>query len=163
NPRRAGLTELGLPYVQDPAITRHLAAFWQRFEPLLHDETGRDVLYPDFILFNGGAVAPESIRQRVQALIQSGFAPLAGAGWQPTGLENPYPYLAVGIGAAYYGLVRQGEGVRVGSGSPRAYYVGVEAGEQAAAENVHTAVCLVPRGIEEGFQTQLTEPAFQAL
>src|SRR5205823_3414098 len=93
NTRRAGLTELGLPYVQDPAITRHLAAFWQRFEALLHDETGRTVVYPDFILFNGGAVAPEIIRQRVQALVQAWFQPRAGADWQPGELENPYPHL----------------------------------------------------------------------
>ncbi len=163
NPRRAGLTELGLPYVQDPAITRHLAAFWQRFEPLLHDETGRAELYPDFILFNGGAVAPEIIRQRLRTLVETWFQPTAGEDWQPSELENPYPHLAVAIGAAYYGLVRMGEGVRVGSGSPRAYYVGVAAGEPASTENVYTAVCLVPRGTEEGFQTRLAEPAFQAL
>jgi len=33
--RRTGLTEWGLPYVQDPAVTRHMAAFWQRFHQLL--------------------------------------------------------------------------------------------------------------------------------
>jgi molecular chaperone DnaK (HSP70) len=31
--RRRGLTEWGLPYVQDPAVTRHLASFWERFLP----------------------------------------------------------------------------------------------------------------------------------
>ncbi len=64
--RRSGLTELGLPYVQDPAITRHLAAFWQRFTPFLTGETGRDALYPDFILFNGGALTPAALRDRVR-------------------------------------------------------------------------------------------------
>ena len=43
--RRRGLSELGLPYVQDPAITRHLAAFWQRFASFLQAETGRDALF----------------------------------------------------------------------------------------------------------------------
>ena len=161
--RRTGLTELGLPYVQDPAITRHLAAFWRRFEGLLQQETGRTTLYPDFILFNGGALAPDSIRRRLQGIVGHWFQPLVNGDWQPTELDNPYPHLAVAIGAAYYGLVRLGEGVRIGSGSPRTYYVGVEAGERASQQGFYTAVCLVPRGTEEGFQLELSEPEFQAL
>ena len=171
NLRRTGLTELGLPYVQDPAITRHLAAFWRRFQALLQTETGRTTPYPDFLLFNGGAVAPETIRHRVQGIVQQWFQPLAtastngstGETWAPIELDNPEPQLAVAIGAAYYGLVRLGEGVRIGSGSPRTYYVGVEAGERASVQGFYTGVCLVPRGTEEGFQIQLNEPAFHAL
>ena len=41
-------------------------------------------------------------------------------------LPNPQPELAVALGAAYYGVVRLGQGVRVGSGSPRAFYVAVD-------------------------------------
>ncbi len=44
--RRAGLTELGLPYEQEPAIPRHLAAFWNRFETLLRRESGRTEVFP---------------------------------------------------------------------------------------------------------------------
>ncbi len=157
-PRR-GLTELGLPYVHDPAITRHLAAFWRRFQAYLHDETGRETPYPDFLLFNGGALIPASLRKRLVKIVGKWFRPAAGKRWKPVELENPRPELAVAMGAAYYGLVRLGEGVRVGSGSPRAYYVGVE----ADAEAQHTAVCLVPRGAEEGFDVQLEEPDFEAL
>ena len=160
-PRR-GLTELGLPYVHDPAITRHLAAFWQRFETYLRQETSREKLYPDFLLFNGGVLIPESLRSRLLEIIASWFRKAAGKTWTPVELDNPRPDLAVAIGAAYYGMVRLGEGVRVGSGSPRAYYVGVEAAAQAA-EAEHTGVCLVPRGTEEGFEIQLDEPDFEAL
>ena len=61
--------------------------------------------------------------------------------------------VAVASGAAYYGLVRLGEGVRVGAGSPRAYYVEVEESSgKAAPDGAHTAVCVVPRGVEEGFE-----------
>ncbi len=161
--RRAGLTELGLPYVQDPAITRHLAAFWQRFKTYLHTETGRDAVYPDFLLFNGGTLIPASIRARLLDVIQAWFQPIAAAGWEPVELSNPHAELAVAVGAAYYGLVRLGHGVRVGSGSPRAYYVGVESGDAPVPEGARSAVCLVPRGTEEGFETQLDEPAFAAL
>jgi hypothetical protein len=161
--RRTGLTELGLPYVQDPAITRHLAAFWRRFQTFLQAETGRDAVYPDFLLFNGGTLIPASIRARLRDIIQAWFQPIAEAGWEPVELRNPHPELAVALGAAYYGLVRLGQGVRVGSGSPRAYYVGVETEAAPSREGFYTAVCLVPRGTEEGFETQLDELAFAAV
>lgn len=159
--RRAGLTEWGLPYVQDAAITRHLASFWYRFQNYLRQETGRDTLFPDYILFNGGVLTPASIRSRLLQLVELWFEPVAGK-WSPHELVNPRPELAVAIGAAYYGLVRQGEGIRIGSGSARTYYVGV--GNDATNEAVEQpAVCLVPRGTEEGFSIALEKPSFQAL
>ena len=166
--RRSGLAEFGLPYVQDPAITRHLAAFWQRFAGLLQSETGRKSVYPDFLLFNGGALIPARLRSRLQNLIQSWFQPVAGDPWLPTELANPNPELSVAFGAAYYGLVRLGEGVRVGSGSPRAYYVAVDTGGQTVVaspdeEGTRGAVCVAPRGAEEGLRLQLHEPQFEAL
>ena len=85
---------------------------------------------------------------------------LAGEGWTPEELHNPHPELAVARGAAYYGLVRQGLGVRVGSGSPRTYYVAVGADERPRMSQA--AVCLVPRGTEEGFTAQLDELDFEA-
>ncbi len=157
---RSGLTELGLPYVQDPAITRHLAAFWRRYETLVRDETGRDEVYPDFILFNGGTLAPRVLQERLTEVVSGWFQPLAGQSWRPAQLCNPRPELAVAIGGAYYGLVRLGEGVRIGSGSPRAYYVEVAS---AGIGRSHTGVCLVPRGAQEGFDTRLQTPTFEAL
>jgi hypothetical protein len=162
--RRTGLTEWGLPYVQDPAVTRHLAFFWQRCRPLVQQETGRSSLYPDFILFNGGALTPAPIQSRILSVVAKWFQEVAGQDWSPIELDNPAPELAVAIGAAYYGMVRLGEGVRVGAGSPRAYYVEVAAStEEKAEENVTSAVCLVPRGTEEGFEAQFREPSFQVL
>ncbi len=109
----------------------------------------------------------------------------AGTDWRPEELPNPYPELAVALGAAYYGLVRLGEGVRVGAGSPRAYFVQVAAADQTddSSETVSApisamgegrdegadatggipAVCLVPRGAEEGFAGELRQPAFEVL
>jgi hypothetical protein len=162
--RRTGLTEWGLPYVQDPAVTRHLAAFWQRYRTLLQNETGRSSLFPDFILFNGGALTPSSIRNRILSVVGNWFRDLAEADWTPVELENPRPELAVAMGAAYYGLVRLGAGVRVGAGSPRAYYVEVaSAVHQEADSGERRAVCLVPRGTEEGFDARLEQPAFEVL
>ena len=161
--RRAGLTELGLPYVSDPAITRHLAAFWQRFLPYLQEVTGRSSPFPDYVLFNGGVFTPPVLRDRVLNQIVGWFEETAGPGWQPVSLENPHLDRAVAKGAAYYGQVRRGRGTRIGSGSPRGFYVGVEAGAGDEGEDVHTAVCLVPRGAEEGFTTRLATHDFEAL
>jgi len=158
--RRTGLTELGLPYVQDPAITRHLAAFWQKFDTLLKNETDRDHPYPDFVLFNGGALSPQLLRKHMQNVIGKWFESNIGEEWLPIELDNPRPDLAVAMGAAYYGLVRLGEGVRVGSGSPRAYFVEISRDEK---ERTRPAVCLVPRGTEEGFEVQLDKPDFEVL
>ena len=157
--RRAGLAELGLPYEQEPAIPRHLAAFWIHFEELLRHESGRDDVYPDFVLFNGGALTPPAIRRRLLDQMGYWFADIAGDGWTPEELHNPHPELAVARGAAYYGLVRQGLGVRVGSGSPRTYYVGVGESQSAGAQ---TAVCLVPRGTEEGYTALLDDLDYEA-
>jgi hypothetical protein len=163
--RRTGLTEWGLPYVQEAAVTRHLAAFWERFRSLLQHETGRSSLSPDCVLFNGGALTPASIRRRIMGVVQAWFQEEAGPDWAPAELENPRPELAVAIGAAYYGLVRLGEGVRVGAGSPRSYYVLVSAEDDGEGDarppDSLRAVCLVPRGTEEGFEMELAQPAFE--
>ncbi len=161
--RRTGLTEWGLPYLQDPAVSRHMGAFWKRFEALMARETGRSSLYPDFLLFNGGALTPATVRNRIREIVAHWFRHTAGEAWLPEELENPNPELAVAVGAAYYGLVRMGEGVRVGAGSPRAYYVDVQGEEVTGESDVHTGVCLVPRGTEEGFEVQLEAPTFEAL
>ncbi|MCB0186757.1 MAG: hypothetical protein KDE31_20965, partial [Caldilineaceae bacterium] len=159
--RRAGLSELGLPYVQDAGITRQLADFWRRVRSLLQEESGRAEPFPDFVLFNGGVLEPTLLRRRLLTLVGDWFDDVAGDGWQPTELQNPRLDLAVASGAAYYGLVRTSEGVRVGSGSPRTYYVSVETPTADAIE--YQAVCLLPRGTEEGAHVTLAEPAFAAL
>lgn len=159
--QRSGLTELGLPYEQDPAITRQLAAFWRRTEPYLRAQTERDNPYPDHILFNGGVFNAESLRERIKAVVQQWFAPEAGSAWHPTELTNDGLDRAVAAGAAYYGLVRLGKGIRVGSGSPRSYYVGLETAE-GDTDGI-PAICLVPRGAPEGYEGRLADRTFEAL
>ena len=65
--KRSLFRELGLPYVSDPAITRHLNAF---LEP-----TGET---PDAILFNGGFFIPEILRERVADAVGQLVWPAAG-------------------------------------------------------------------------------------
>ena len=134
---RGGLHEFGLPYAADAAITRHLAAFLTRH--------GIDRV--DVLLFNGGAMAPASLRQRVRDQIAA-WQPDAGA---PEELSSRTPELAVAQGAAHYGLVRRGLGARIGGGTPRSFYVGVA----GTGTRIDRAVCLAPRGLEEGSSVTL--------
>ena len=123
--KRSLFRELGLPYVSDPAISRHLSAFLESASQV-----------PDAILFNGGFFIPEICRTRVADLLHSWY------GHRPEIFENRDLDLAVASGAAYYSYVRStGSGVLVRGGLPRAYYVGL---------TDTSAVCLVPRGAEEG-------------
>jgi molecular chaperone DnaK (HSP70) len=129
--KRSLFRELGLPYVSDPAVTRHLAEF-------LSTNEGAQ---PDAILFNGGFFIPEICRQRVADVMERWY------GRRPLVLENNDLDLAVAVGAAYYSYVKStGAGLLVRGGLPRAYYVGI-------GEN--QAVCLMPRGTEEGETLEL--------
>jgi len=123
--KRSLFRELGLPYVSDPAVSRHLSAFL---------ESAGQV--PDAILFNGGFFIPEICRTRVADILENWY------GRRPEIFENRDLDLAVASGAAYYSYVKStGSGVLVRGGLPRAYYVGL---------SDNSAVCLVPRGAEEG-------------
>src|SRR3954453_9534517 len=66
--------ELGLPYVSDPAITRHLAEFLQSSPAAEHGV--------DAILFNGGFFIPQVFRQRVSDVVEHWF------GCKPLVFEN---------------------------------------------------------------------------
>src|SRR5215471_18089935 len=139
--KRSLFRELGLPYVTDPAITRHLNEF---LEP-----TGE---VPDAILFNGGFFIPEILRDRVADVVGKWY------GRRPEIFENVDLDLAVARGAAYYSYVRStGSGVLVRGGLPRTYYIAL--GE--AKDGRFPAVCLVPRGAEEGSAIEIDNEALQ--
>ncbi|MEJ5300105.1 MAG: Hsp70 family protein [Thermodesulforhabdaceae bacterium] len=159
--QRSGIVEWGLPYEQDPAITSHIAWFWKRFESFTARETGRERPYPDFVLFNGGALTPAQIRSRILDVVESWF------GEKPQELVGPRLDLAVAVGAAYYGLVRLGAGVRVGAGSPRSYYIVVGKKdkdlEEREVQREYDALCIVPRGTEEGFEYKIEGEGFEVI
>jgi molecular chaperone DnaK (HSP70) len=139
--KRSLFRELGLPYVSDPAITRHLNAF---LEP-----TGQ---VPDAILFNGGFFIPEILQARAADVVGQWY------GRRPEILENSELDLAVARGAAYYSYVRStGRGVLVRGGLPRTYYIAL--GEPR--DGKFPAVCLVPRGAEEGESIEIDNDALQ--
>ena len=69
---RAGLQEFGLPFVSDPAIPRHLAGFLRRHQANVPGASG-PLARPDAILFNGGALTPKILRERVVEVVRSWF------------------------------------------------------------------------------------------
>lgn len=149
--RGSGFQEFGLPYAPDHAITRYLAAFLTAHRDALQGEQkDHDAARPDVVLFNGGLFESAQMRARLLEVLCSWFNTRNGApSWKPLILENQRLDLAVAIGAAYYGLVRRGLGVRISGGLPRSYYVGV------THEKRSRALCLVPAGMEEGQEIRL--------
>nr|WP_205195469.1 Hsp70 family protein [Burkholderia sp. Ax-1720] len=166
---RAGLTQLGLPYAQDAGITRHLAAFLGKQVgalaeldglPAAAHHPGASFLHPTAVLFNGGVFKSELLTERILAIL-NGW--LAADGAAPARLLGGADLdLAVARGAAYYGYVKRGRGVRIRGGTARAYYVAIESAMPAipGMEPPISALCVAPFGMEEGSDAALPEQEF---
>jgi Hsp70 protein len=158
---RGGLTQIGLPYAADPAITKHLAAFLGRQVGATADlpgfagSGGRKLLHPTAVLFNGGVVKAEPLRARLLETLNSWLEADGGAPVRV--LPGEDPDRAVARGAAYFGQVRRGNGLRIRGGTARAYYVGIESPMPAVPglEPPIHALCVAPFGIEEGSDAAL--------
>ncbi|WP_426318711.1 Hsp70 family protein [Pseudoduganella sp. R-43] len=163
---RAGLTQLGLPYAQDAAITRHLAAFLARQAGATAELEGfaanpaHTFLHPSAVLFNGGVFKSELLANRVMETINEW---LSMEGAEPARmLDGADLDLAVARGAAYYSYVRRGAGVRIRGGTARSYYVAVESSMPAipGMEPPIQALCVAPFGMEEGSELELPGQEF---
>jgi hypothetical protein len=115
---------------------------------------------PTHILFNGGVLNAGLIRQRILGVLNSW---LAEEGMPPVSpLSGEDLMHAVSRGAAYYGLVRQGRGVRIHGGVPRTYYVGIETAMPAVPglPAPLKALTVVPFGMEEGSDLRIPNREF---
>jgi molecular chaperone DnaK (HSP70) len=138
-----GLREWGLPYAEETAVTRHLAAFLE----------GRRV---HAVLYNGGSVTPLFLRRRLTDLV---------AHWQegdaPVELQNDAMALAVARGAARYGQIlhtpRAGE--RITGGHAHALYLEVLGKEKKAP----ALVCVLPKGMEANQSVRIESAEFDLL
>jgi hypothetical protein len=158
---------MALPYAQDPGITRHLASFLTRQARALENSPeapasikGKSFVEPTAVLFNGGVFKAAPLKKRLLAVINSW---LTSAGAEPVKeLEGADLDLSVARGAAYYGWVRQGHGLRIRGGTARSYYVGVESA-MPAVPGMHPpvrALCVAPFGMEEGTQADVPRMEF---
>ena len=159
NYNRGGLSQIGLPYAQDTAITRHLAELLGRQVGAMADlgkysrakQEGVSFLHPTAVLFNGGVFKSEVLVERTVATLDSW---LADEQDEPIKvLEGADLDMAVARGAAYYGYVRRGQGVRIHGGTAFSYYVEVESAMPAIpGEEPHVLVlCVAPFGMEEDY------------
>ncbi|MEI8017136.1 MAG: Hsp70 family protein [Schlesneria sp.] len=130
------------------------------------------------VLFNGGVFASPVLRDRLIRALERWFRD-SDPNWSPIVLDNERLDLAVARGAAYYGMVRRGVGVRINAGLARSYYIGVEGSaadlqssptdESSSGQPSNSAVsglsalCLVPAGIEPGHEIDLSRHKFQLL
>jgi hypothetical protein len=160
---RTGLSQLGLPYAQDAAATRHLAAFLGRQRGAVAElegfagrvSSGAAFIHPTAVLFNGGVFKSAELAERTLATL-NGW--LAAEGAEPARLLSGADLdLAVARGAAYYGHVRRGRGVRIRGGTAFAYYIAVESSMPAVpgVEPPVQALCVAPFGMEEGSEAEL--------
>jgi molecular chaperone DnaK (HSP70) len=137
---QAGLREWALPYAADSAFTRYLAEFL------------RDRPIVNAVLFNGGSLYPEVLRQRLQGQITRWQH-----GAQPRILENPEPSLAVARGAAHFGSIVYRHAQRIEAGAARAIYLEVhkkDVGKETAPSPA--LICILPGGAPAEEQFQVT-------
>lgn len=151
--QRMGLSEMGLAYESDPAITRHIAKFLSS-----HGGDTQGALFPNAVFFNGGVMKSTEVRKRVMDVIAS---------WsdQPDSfreIETRDFDLSVARGAAYYGLARKGKGIRIRGGLGKSYYISIAAAMPAVpGMPVPTkALCVSPFGMEEGTDAVLKDREF---
>jgi molecular chaperone DnaK (HSP70) len=149
------IADFGLPFERESSVTKHIVRFLEKHRESVKERVAKESPMPDFILFNGGTLKPALVQSRIKEAIRRWFK--TSDLKKPVILENDIPELAVGVGASYYGLVKQGVGVRVGSGSPRSYYIGVT----LETGNDPKAVCIVERGLDEGSVIDLSEMAYE--
>lgn len=151
--QRIGLSEMGLAYESDPAVTKHIAGFLAR-----HERNGDASLFPNAIFFNGGVMKSASVRKRVMDVISSWSDDTANF----REIETHDFDLSVARGAAYYGLARKGEGIRIRGGLGKSYYIGIAAAMPAVpGMPVPTkALCVAPFGMEEGTEATLKDREF---
>ncbi|WP_447062852.1 Hsp70 family protein [Vibrio alginolyticus] len=183
---RGALTQMGLPYAQDAGITRHIAAFLskqanalsasgsgaeaaaQDFNPFANmpgmpgadAAQSADFIKPTAILFNGGVLKSKLLATRLEDTINEWLIEAdAEMAKRLTGVDLD---LAVASGAAYYGSVRRGQGVRIRGGIASAYYVGIESAMPAIPGMAPPmeALCVAPLGMEEGSSVDVPSQEF---
>ncbi len=183
---RGALTQMGLPYAQDAGITRYIAAFLskqanalstsgngaeaaaQDFNPFANmpgmpgsdAAQSADFIKPTAILFNGGVLKSKLLATRLEDTINEWLIEAdAEMAKRLTGVDLD---LAVASGAAYYGSVRRGQGVRIRGGIASAYYVGIESAMPAIPGMAPPmeALCVAPFGMEEGSSVDVPSQEF---
>ena len=165
----ASLTEFGLPYAQDPIVTKHLNRFLfdaarkikedqtSKLSQFASDENTSDLIFPSHILFNGGSTAAAGIQEQILNTFRKWFDKA------PSVLPGNNHYQAVAEGAAYYHRLKaQGTGIKIKAKMLHSFYLEVEGGGLPipGMPPAKKAICLVPQGSEEGATLELPAKIF---
>ncbi|WP_250655823.1 Hsp70 family protein [Alkalimarinus coralli] len=154
--RRSGMVEFGLPYAPDPAVSKYLAEFIADHQEACkasmtqEADSGDDqAVIPDAVLFNGGVFNSPVLNERALSVLAD------WRGESVTMLDNSNPDLAVAQGAVAYAKARRGAQLKIGGGSARTFFLVLEQNESE-----RQAICLMPKGTEEGQELTLSERKF---
>ena len=150
-----GMKDFGLSYEADPGITRHLARFLSSYK----DDSG-DVKLPTVVVFNGGVMKSNLMRQRVLEVLNNWKEGVnQGTIREVEAIDFD---LSVARGAAYYGQASQGDGVRIRAGLGQSYYMAIEASMPAVPgiPMPTRALCIAAFGMEEGTQAESRDRLF---
>ncbi|WED20554.1 hsp70 family protein [Vibrio sp. JC009] len=151
--RKSAVVEFGLPYVADPAVSKHIAEFLQQHQSVSQNALGitdsTQPAVPVGLLLNGGVFNSELVTERVTKLL---------SGWNnnPVSvLSNPHPDLSVALGAVAFAKARRGAQLKIGGGSARSYLLHLP-----EKKGLGNALCLLAKGTEEGQEIRLSGRKF---
>ncbi|MCG6223728.1 hsp70 family protein [Vibrio antiquarius] len=151
--RRSAVVEFGLPYVADPAVSKHVAEFLTQHQQVaraaLGIEDDKQNAIPVGVLLNGGVFNSELVTERVTTLLSD------WRGAPVTVLDNPHPDWSVALGAVAFGKARRGAQLKIGGGAARSYFLHLQ-----EKNKMGKALCLLAKGTEEGHEIRLSGRRF---
>ncbi|EGQ9274080.1 hsp70 family protein [Vibrio parahaemolyticus] len=151
--RRSAVVEFGLPYVADPAVSKHVAEFLTQHQQVsraaLGIEDDKQNAIPVGLLLNGGVFNSDLVTERVTTLLSD------WRGAPITVLDNPHPDWSVALGAVAFGKARRGAQLKIGGGAARSYFLHLQ-----EKNKMGKALCLLAKGTEEGHEIRLSGRRF---
>ena len=134
-----GLKKMGLPFEEEPSITKHLAKFLST--------ALRQGQAPNYVLFNGGSMKPKAFQEAILNNLRLWFPDTVIQSLESVSLD-----LAVSRGAAYYGKAKRGFGTKIEGGIARSFYVEVKTNDTDTK-----LLCVLQRGAEEGSTFEMAQ------
>jgi hypothetical protein len=151
--KRSAVVEFGLPYVSDPAVSKHIAEFLTQHQSVsrhaLKLQDNESPAVPIGLLLNGGVFNSELVTARITELLSN------WKGNPVTVLDNPHPDLAVALGAVAFSKARRGAQLKIGGGAARSYLLHLP-----EKKGLGNAICLLAKGSEEGQEIRLSGRKF---
>ncbi|MGL1077825.1 Hsp70 family protein [Vibrio parahaemolyticus] len=151
--RRSAVVEFGLPYVADPAVSKHVAEFLTQHQQVsraaLGIEDDKQNAIPVGLLLNGGVFNSDLVTERVTTLLSD------WRGAPVTVLDNPHPDWSVALGAVAFGKARRGAQLKIGGGAARSYFLHLQ-----EKNKMGKALCLLAKGTEDGHEIRLSGRRF---